>query len=214
MSRVEGVAGAGALPAAWKGLDPDVLVGAGVTYDAGLVRIPYRLRGGDFWNAKIFARNGRSWWERAGLPLLPFGLERLPERRRPTDKLLICEGESDALSARSFYREYDGYFVLGLPGAYSWCPAWARFVREFDAIGVLGDGDSPGRAMAWRVRRDVPHARPVELPDGEDVRSLLQRDGRAKLDERLARADWDALLGWALDRAETLAEFEHLLGVS
>jgi hypothetical protein len=47
----------------------------------GVVRVPYRIRRGEVWNAKLHAPGRRgSWWERSGVAMLPFGLERLAVR--------------------------------------------------------------------------------------------------------------------------------------
>ena len=190
----------------WKGIDAGVLAEAGVEHRDGLVRVPYRSRAGEVVNWKCFA-GGRSWWERTGVEPLPLGLERLPCAPQSGDVLLVAEGESDALALRE---HYPTCYVLGLPGACSWRAGWACYLAEFNVVHVLGDGDAPGRAMNWRVRRDVPHVRIVELPDDDDVRGILQRDSRDGLDGYVAHATIDAHLAWALKKATTLAEFEAL----
>ncbi len=76
---------------------------------------------------------------------------------------------------------------------------------------MAGDGDRAGRAMNARIKRDVPWARPVWLPEGEDVRSLLQTSGPRALDGLLDAADADAFLSAAFVLAHDLETMETLL---
>ncbi len=201
---------------AWKGIGAHVLAEAGVEHGDGLVRVPYRAVNGDttFW--KAFA-GSRSWYEPAGLSLLPFGLERLP--RSPwiaaRSALLVCEGESDALAAREHFfeggAELLSWNALGLPGSGTWRGSWRQWLAPFPLVYLLGDGDDPGRRLNERVRRDVRWARPVRLPEGEDVRSILQRDGCPGLMPYLEAADADARLRAALVLARDVNDFECLL---
>jgi len=194
---------------AWKGIAQWVLADAGVEEVNGLVKVPYRDRNGETLYRKVFGQSG-SWYEPGGIDLVPYGIGWLPSSPwiAARSVLLICEGESDSLATR---QHYPAMFVLGLPGACAWRSEWAGYLLPFRVILIAGDGDEPGRAMGWLVRKDVPHVRIVNLPAGEDVRSLLQRDGRDGLDPYLAQATLDAHLAWALRKATTLTEFEALL---
>ena len=203
---------------AWKGIAPDVLAAAGVEHDRGSVRVPYRDRDGRELYCKRFGREHRSWYEPAGISLVPFGLETLPSTwcRYPRFvALLLCEGESDALAVRDVLRHRDDdraveYLALALPGALSWRNSWRTFLKPFPLVYVLGDGDEPGRRMNRRVRSAVPWARPVWLPDGSDVRALLQADPDS-LDPYLELADRDALLWAALVLSPDLPTFRRTL---
>jgi hypothetical protein len=174
---------------AWKGLSTRTLEEALVAHsEDGLVRIPYRTLTGEVHNVRVFAPSGRCWWERRGLELIPFGLETL--RDSPHDRgLLIAEGESDALALRRHFGAGFGYDVLGVPGARTWRADWARFCEPYAVGYVFGDGDEAGRAFAAAVQRDVPQVRVVRMPDGEDVRSLVQREGPGVVDRLLEEAD-------------------------
>ena len=55
---------------------------------------------------------------------------------------------------------------------------------------VIPDADDAGRRMAAKVRSDCLWARIVELPAGDDLRSLLQRDGGVALLPLLDEASW------------------------
>lgn len=217
----------------WKRLSVDVLDEAGVELDRGLVTVPYRDRAGRELYRKCFRRDGRAFYRPAGTELVPFGLETLPA---PGDchprycALLVCEGESDALCVRDVLRLHDDdraveylslalpgvgvpaveYLALALPGASVWRNSWRSFVEPFPLVYVLGDGDEPGRRMNRRVVAAVPWARPVWLPDGADVRSLLQADPDS-LEPLLAHADENARLSAALALSPDLDTFRRLL---
>jgi hypothetical protein len=185
----------------WKGLGLDTLATAGVELDRGTVRVPYRDRYGRELYCKRFGRDGRSWYEPRGIRLVPFGLETLPpagSRHPRYCALLLCEGESDTLAVRDVLARFrDHVLALALPGAGSWRDEWRSYVEPFPLVYVLGDGDDAGRRMNERVCAAVPWASAVWLPDGSDVRSLLQADA-GSLWPLLARADEDARRSAAL----------------
>jgi hypothetical protein len=211
------------VPNVWKGIEAvPVLIDAGINEEHGLVRIPYRLRDGTEHNAKLFplkprTRGPRSWWERTGRELVAFGLETLPDPEEASDALLIAEGESDALALRYAFAGVTGdnpvrdYHVLGLPGAGTWREEWSLLCEPFPFVYVLGDGDARGQALNDTIKRDVPWARAVKLPLGEDARSMLQHFGWRALDPYLEEADADARLAAAFRLAADLPTFEALL---
>jgi hypothetical protein len=192
----------------WKGIDPAILRDAGVTELDGRVRVPYRRTDGTEHNAKLFASSGRSWWEHAGRELIPFGLERLAPRAEARYRaLLVAEGESDSLALRERFGQ--GADVLGVPGARTWRREWRSCLEGYALVYTLGDGDEAGRELNAKVKLDVPWSRSVWLPEGEDARSMLERDP-AELDELLTQANENAhleaalLLAQDVDTAETL----------
>lgn len=202
----------------WKGLLWLTLEEAGAVFDGEIVRIPYRRPDASVHAWRIMAPGGRCWWEPAGLELLPFGLETLPpagDTRRAA--LLIAEGESDALALREAFAAVapgstvEAFHALGLPGAGTWRPEWAAYFDGISLIYVVGDGDAAGRRMIDTVCRDLPWARPVWLPEGEDARSLLQRHGPRALDPLLERADEVAKLCLVFEVARDYDDFIALL---
>lgn len=203
----------------WKGLPISVLHEADITVDpGGLVRIPYRLADGSLYACRVVAPSGRRWWEPGdGRPVIPFGLDRLEafrfRRFRRFRVLLVAEGESDALAVRAALAGY-GVDVLGVPGASTWQSGWARHSRGYAAVYVGGDGDDAGRQLDVRVCADVPGAMSLRLPAGEDLRSLLQRDGAEAVLELMAAADREQQLASAFRRARTLDELLDLLGLA
>lgn len=203
----------------WKGLAPTVLEAAGVTVERGLVRLPYRRPDGSEQNAKLFRRDGRSWWEHAGRELIPYGLETLPGRPSfaAICGLFVAEGESDALALREAFRQSASdsvvhWFAIALPGAGTWRRSWRRYIAAFPLVYIVGDGDMAGRGMNAKIKRDVPWSRPVWLPDGTDARGLLQVQGVPTFEALLDQADRDAQLAAAFVLARDLERFEVLLG--
>jgi hypothetical protein len=204
----------------WKGISASVLEHAGVVADGELVRLPYRRTDGTTQAWRVFAPSGRCWWDPAGLDhLVPFGIEALPgSNEAELCALLITEGESDALAIREAFAgrtgpgRIGGYRAMGLPGAGTWRREWRSFVDPFALVYVVGDGDGAGRRMIKAVRADVPWARPLWLPAGEDARSLLQRHGPQALDGFIAEADTTALALVAFLKAANFEDFVQLVG--
>jgi len=97
------------------------------------------------------------------------------------------------------------------PGALTWRPEWRQHLAPFPVIYLLGDADRAGREMNSRVKRDVPWARPVRLPDGEDARSTLQTHGTRALDPFLRAADSAVRLEAAILLAHNIEECQALL---
>lgn len=202
-------------PWTWKGLGFDVLDEAGFEdlYDDGWL-LPYRLPDGSVLYSKRFAVHGGSWYEPSPIDaggLIPYGLESVPwDRLRDDDVLFVCEGESDALCLRERVAELDGrrVFALGLPGANTWRKEWMHFLRPFSAVYVAPDGDESGRRMAATVRSDCRWARTVRLPEGDDLRGLIQRAGAFALLPLLDEATWLLKLELGLRASRTLDEME------
>jgi hypothetical protein len=208
------------LPHAWKGIEGiPVLQEAGVTIDGGgYVRVPYRWPSGDLHVTRVCAPDGRCWWSPAGRSVVPLGLESLcTGPAAHTRGLFIAEGESDTFALRAAYGgttpgdPVTGIEVIGLPGARTWCSSWRSYVEQYPLIYVVGDGDDAGREMNAVIKRDVPWARTVWLPDGADARSILAAGGPRALDTYLRAAD-EYAHGWAsFILARDLATYERLI---
>lgn len=196
----------------WKGLPADVLAEAGIR-SGKRTTIPYRWPDGAVHNVRLFERD-RTWWRTRGLDMIPFGLDLLPDRATADScAVVVAEGESDTLAIRAALadpRHGVRHFVIGLPGAQTWRPDWAKYLEPFSLVYVIGDGDQAGRRMAWHVHADVRWARPVTLPDGDDARSLIQRIGPSALEPYLAGADWQARAWQALLKAESPEDWRDL----
>jgi hypothetical protein len=92
----------------------------------------------------------------------------------------LTEGEIDAICAT----ECLGLPSMAVPGSEMWAAherVWRRCFKDFQAVFVLCDGDQPGRNLGRQVASTLGwRANVVDLPDGEDVSSMVAS----------GRADW------------------------
>ncbi len=197
----------------WKGVGTLTLRNAGVTYRGQLVEVPYRSRDGSLWNTRVVDQTGRRWWRPKGRQVTLLGLEQLPTTCRVEDILFVLEGESDTLAVRDAIATLDDrrVFAVGLPGAATWKPTWAEHLRAFATVYLAGDGDAAGQSMAARIRADVPWARPLWLPIGQDTRSILQSDPEVFLD-LIRAADENAVTHAAIVSATSIDACRELIG--
>ena len=190
-----------ASPRPWKGLGRVTLDEAGVEFESGLVLVPSRRPDGSVHNRHVFAEGGRCWWETPGRELIPFGLERLPSTDvdRAGLRLLVCEGESDALAVREAFALVDvgtTFHVMGLPGSSTWRQEWRGFLEPFDCVYLLGDGDDAGWRMMNVVLRDVPWARPVQRARRGRTRDpCFSGTGRVRSTGSSTRRTWSRVCG-------------------
>lgn len=94
--------------------------------------------------------------------------------------IAITEGELDAITA-----QVAGMPAVGVPGA----QAWQSYFREpflgYREVFVLADGDEPGMQFAHTVAKELPNAKVIPMPPGEDVNSLVLTKGKQALLERI-----------------------------
>lgn len=86
-------------------------------------------------------------------------------------KLVLCEGEIDTMAATQA-----GLQAVGIPGAKNWKPEWSRVFYNRQ-ISVLADGDETGHEFAEVLGSKLYGVRIIDMPDGEDVTSMLQKKG-------------------------------------
>lgn len=84
----------------------------------------------------------------------------------------ITEGEIDAVTA-----SLAGLPTVGVPGASSWQPFWRELFLGYRTVYILADGDEPGEKLGHKIAKQLPNARLIVAPDGEDVNSLYQAEG-------------------------------------
>ncbi|ALA48162.1 DNA primase [Mycobacterium phage Phlei] len=94
--------------------------------------------------------------------------------------IAITEGEIDAITA-----ETAGIKTVGVPGATMWRPTWRELFLGYRYVNILADGDEPGLEFAKAVAKTLPNARIIPMPDGEDVNSLVSKQGKSALLERI-----------------------------
>ena len=91
----------------------------------------------------------------------------------PGETVLICEGESDTLTALSC-----GFAAVGIPGAVSFRREW---VQRFDGINAVlaFDADDAGQRGVFHIVRlfreaGRPAPRSIALPKGQDLTDFIQ----------------------------------------
>ena len=98
-----------------------------------------------------------------------------------SDFICVAEGEMDALSLRSA-----GLPSVGIPGVSNWKSFYKRCFEDYPKIWVFCDGDEPGRDFGKFLAREIK-ARPIHMPNGEDVNSMLVKEGPEFLREKIGK---------------------------
>jgi hypothetical protein len=96
-------------------------------------------------------------------------------------RIAITEGEIDAISA-----EACGIPAVGVAGAQSWQPHFREPFVGYREVLVLADGDEAGLQFGNTVARELPNAKVIPCPPGQDVNSLFLAGGKQALIERIA----------------------------
>lgn len=99
-------------------------------------------------------------------------------RRSPT--IAITEGEIDAISLHTCRIP-----TVGVPGTQAWAPHFREPFLGYREVFILADGDEPGMQFATTVAKTLPNAKVIPSPAGEDINSLLVKQGESALLERL-----------------------------
>lgn len=98
----------------------------------------------------------------------------------PGRTVCVTEGELDAITAHLC-----GMPTVGIPGAESWQKHFREPLLGYDCVYVLADGDEPGMRAATSVAGQLPNAKVIPMPPGEDVNSLVLREGKQALLDRI-----------------------------
>lgn len=94
--------------------------------------------------------------------------------------IAITEGEIDAMTAHVC-----GIPAVGVPGATSWKPHFREPFLGYRDVFILADGDEAGMQFATSIAGQLPNAKVVPCPPGEDVNSLVTSQGKSALLERV-----------------------------
>lgn len=89
----------------------------------------------------------------------------------PSQTIHVTEGELDALTLSMC-----GMPAVGVGGVKGWKPYFTICLQDFAEVFVWGDGDKDGRNFAKFIKDELG-ARPVALPEGEDVNSVYVGHG-------------------------------------
>lgn len=97
--------------------------------------------------------------------------------------IAICEGELDTVVASSVC----GVNAVGIAGVSHWKHHHPRVLRGFRDVFVISDnddkesGDNPGQELARKIMHDIPHARNIVLPRGQDISDFVLQNGKDAL---------------------------------
>ncbi len=102
------------------------------------------------------------------------------------DTIHITEGELDAVVLATVLGEP----VVGVPGSSAWRPHHPWHFRGFGRVLVWADGDKAGQDLARMLRKELPAAEIVTMPQGQDVTSVYVAHGAEGI-QKLAGEDDD-----------------------
>lgn len=98
-----------------------------------------------------------------------------------SDFICVAEGEIDALSLRQA-----GLPAVGVPGVKAWKPFYRRCFEDYPEIWVFCDGDEPGRDFGTFLAGEIK-ARSILMPNGEDVNSMLVKEGKEWIRSKISK---------------------------
>ena len=95
--------------------------------------------------------------------------------------ICVTEGEFDCImmSVKTTHP------TVGIPGANNWKPHYNKILDDFDIVIVLADGDSAGLEFGKKISRELGNVNIISMPEGEDVNSMMIKQGSEWLDERI-----------------------------
>jgi DNA primase len=99
---------------------------------------------------------------------------------RSDDRIAICEGEIDAITAT-----IAGIPAIGIAGVESWKAHFKEPFLGYEVVYILADGDEPGMKFASRLANSLPNAKILPSKPGEDVNSTFLKFGAEALTERM-----------------------------
>lgn len=145
----------------------------------GRLSIPYVTRNGVV-NLKFRALDEGSP-KYLNLPGFETNIYRVASFFTQSDFICVAEGEIDTLSLVGV-----GLPAVGLPGASSWKPHYTRVFEDWSTIYAFVDGDSAGHDLGSFLAREIK-ARPIYMPEGEDVNSMLVKRGPEWLRKKIGQ---------------------------
>jgi DNA primase len=143
----------------------------------GRLSIPYVTRNGVV-NLKFRALEGEEP-KYLNFPGMETNLFHVESFFKADGFICITEGELDALSLLAADLP-----AVGVPGVTSWKNHYRRCFEDFSVVYGFCDGDEPGRDFGKFLAREI-QARPIYMPQGEDVNSMLVKEGVEWLRSRI-----------------------------
>lgn len=99
------------------------------------------------------------------------------------DYICVTEGEFDCIIMSTKTQ----HPTVGIPGANNWKKHYAKILDDFDTVIVLADGDAPGLEFGKKISRELGNVVIISMPDGEDVNSMIIKEGSDWIDERIRK---------------------------
>jgi RecA-family ATPase len=148
-----------------------------VALDGGQAAIGFEYRDRDNQVTGVKYRRGlsgeRGFFWRKGSRTSLYGLWRLADMHELDGRLILCEGESDALTLW----QHD-FAALGLPGASMWKEEWIREIPEGDQVYVVIEPDKGGEAVkSWLAKSALRYrAMVITMTSHKDPSALYLSD--------------------------------------
>jgi DNA primase len=95
--------------------------------------------------------------------------------------ICVTEGEFDCIMMSI----KTNHPTIGIPGANNWKPHYNKILDDFEIVIVLADGDAAGLEFGKKVSRELGNVNIISMPDGEDVNSMMTKQGSEWIDERI-----------------------------
>lgn len=111
----------------------------------------------------------------------PARLFNTPTMLKHSPFIAITEGELDAVTAQAVC----GVPAVGVPGVETWKPHYPLLFKGYREVFVFADGDEAGMKFANTLAKQLPNAKVIPCPTGEDVNSLVLSRGKSALLERI-----------------------------
>jgi len=149
---------------------------------ANRLSIPYTTRSGVV-DIRFRSLDGTEpkYMGMAGVETTLFNVESL---FKASNYICICEGELDTITMATKTK----HPAIGAPGAHAWKSHYTRVLEDFDIVLILADGDEAGLEFGKKIQRAIPNGRILQMPEGEDVNSVVLKKGTEYLDERIRAA--------------------------
>lgn len=146
----------------------------------GRLSIPYVTRAGVV-NLKFRRLEEDGSPKYLNLPGFETNLYHVDSLFAQSEFICVAEGEIDALSLVSC-----GIPCVGVPGVKAWKPYYRRCFDDWPTIFTFCDGDEPGRDFGSFLAREIK-ARPIHCPEGEDLNSMLMKEGKQWITSKLMK---------------------------
>ena len=95
--------------------------------------------------------------------------------------ICVTEGEFDCI----MMSVKTNHPTIGIPGANNWKPHYTKILDDFEIVIVLADGDAAGLEFGKKISRELGNVNIISMPDGEDVNSMITKQGSEWIDERI-----------------------------